>query len=526
MRPSPVKSYPPLSLALPALASGLLLAAAFPPLSLGPLGCVALVPVLVALHRGKHSPGVIFKTGHLFGVAFFAAHLWWIVKLSPAASITVPWLMLPAVIVLVLYLALYPALFFLLLRWIGRGRVLFAALLGPALWVLVEWVRSSGEFGFPWGSLGYSLVRYPVMMQGAALFGVLGLGAFIVMVNVLWSGVFLSARPKRKSFLAAAGAALLLLNVLGGKAAIGRFDAESRDKKSTVALVQPNIDLAVKWQPEFVDSTFNLIERLTRLAAASGPGLVVFPETAAPVYVRLSAKYRMRLEDLARSTRAGVFIGFLDGRRDGPKGAVNYYNSSALFSPDGNYAQYDKIHLLPFGEVIPFGWKFRFLQKINFGQANFQPGEEKPPLRSPVGNLAPLICFESTFPELSRRAIASGADVFVNITNDGWFGSTPGPYQHSDMAIVRAVENRRFLLRSGNTGVTMVVDPMGRVTHKLAMNEEGFLIGEIYRVNEKTFFTRHGNKTVLLASAVVLFAGLLTGPFRFGGRSRTRDSRP
>ncbi len=523
MRLSPLKSLPPLALVLPAIASGLLLAAAFPPLSLGPLSCVALIPVLVALHRRTNPPRVFFKTGHLFGVAFFAAHLWWVAKLSPAASMTVPWLMIPATIALVLYLALYPGLFFLLLRWIGGGRSLFGGLLGPALWVIIEWIRSSGEFGFPWGSIGYSLVRYPAMMQGAAFLGVLGLGAIIIMVNMLWAEARLSARLRTKGLYFAAGAALLVLNLLGGKAAIERFDAEKTDKRFTVALVQPNIDLTVKWQPEFVDSTFNLIERLTQQAAGFRPGLVVFPETAAPVYLRYSLKHRSRMEDLARSTGAGIFIGFLDGRHDGPKGSVNFYNSSALFDPNGGYAQYDKNHLLPFGEVIPFGWKFRFLQKIDFGQANFQPGPKKPPIPSPVGNLAPLICFESTFSELSRKAVESGADVFVNITNDGWFGSTPGPYQHSDMAILRAVENRRFLLRSGNTGVTMVVDPVGRVSHKLAMNKEGFLIGEIHGVRGKTFYTRHGNKTVLIASAAVVLLGLVTGPLVRRGRSRQRD---
>jgi apolipoprotein N-acyltransferase len=360
------------------------------------------------------------------------------------------------------------------------------------------------------------------MMQGAALVGVLGLGALIVMINVFWSGALLSAGLGKKTLLIAAGTALLAGNVLGGKAAIDRFDAEKSDKRFTVALAQPNIDLAVKWQPEFVDSTFDLIERLTRQAAGFRPGLVVFPETAAPVYVRYSGKYRGRLDELAQSTGTGIFIGFLDARRDGPKGTINFYNSSALFSPDGAYAQYDKIHLLPFGEVIPFGWKFRFLQKIDFGQANFQPGAERPPLPSPVGNLAPLICFESTFSELSRRSVASGADVFVNITNDGWFGSTPGPYQHSDMAIVRAVENRRFLVRSGNTGVTMIVDPVGRVVNKLAMNEEGFLVGEISPVKGKTFYTQHGSKAVLLASGAVVLFGLVTGPLARRGRRRGR----
>jgi apolipoprotein N-acyltransferase len=214
---------------------------------------VALIPVVVALHRRMTSPRVFFKTGYLFGFAFFFTLLWWIVKLSPASSITIPRLMLPATVAVALYLAVYPGLFFLLIRWIGQGRTRFIVLLGPALWVIVEWVRSSGELGFPWGSIGYSLVRYPVMMQGAALFGVLGLSALIVLINMLWSGALLAIRRRSKALCFAAGLAVLASNVLGGKAAIERFDSSEPDERFTVALVQPNVDLAVKWEPEFAD---------------------------------------------------------------------------------------------------------------------------------------------------------------------------------------------------------------------------------------------------------------------------------
>jgi apolipoprotein N-acyltransferase len=167
------------------------------------------------------------------------------------------------------------------------------------------------------------------------------------------------------------------------------------------------------------------------------------------------------------------------------------------------------MHLLPFGEAIPFAWKFRGLRSMDFGQANFQPGPDAEPIPSPIGNLGPLICFESIFSDLSRRLAARGADVFVNITNDGWFGDTPGPYQHNDMAILRTVENRRFLVRSANTGITMVVDPVGRVTRTLGLEREGILVETIHTVDSSTVYTRHGDAPLLAASLLFIVLGVL-----------------
>lgn len=518
--------FPPVSLVLASAASGVLLAAAFPPLSWGPLCFFALIPVLYFLERSARSPRVHFKTGYLFGFSFFAAHLWWVVKLSPAASMTMPWLMGPATVALVLYLALYPGLFFWLLRWIGRGRKRLGVFLGPALWVLVEWVRGNGELAFPWGSIGYALAGTPRMIQGASVFGLAGLGALIVFVNMLLVGALLARSIKGGAFLFIAGAGLIALNLAAGTMAVDKLDTTQPRDRSIVVLAQPNVDLSVKWNPEFADSTFRLIERMTREAAAFEPGLIVFPETSAPVHIRYSPRHEKWLADLARSLDAAIFIGFLDARYDGPKGALNVYNSSGLFDPGGGFTQYDKKHLLPFGEAIPFARKFRFLQGIDFGQANFLPGPDRPPIPSPVGKLAPLICFESILPGLARDAVYRGADVLVNITNDGWFGRTPGPRQHAEMAILRAVENRRFLVRSGNTGVTMIVDPAGRIARSVGMDKEALLVGEVYHVGAETLYARHGDRPVVLVSLAIASIAFLTGfvarsgSFRPGKRTR------
>jgi apolipoprotein N-acyltransferase len=450
-------------------------------------------------------------------MVFFIGHLWWITKLLPASSITLPWLMVPAVVTLALYLSVYPGLTLWLVNKLGRGNALAALFLTPALWAFFEIFRSGSEFGFSWGAIGYSLVALPSLMQGAAWVGVFGLGAFVVLVNLLWANAFISKHSKGKGLFFAAGVVLLAANFIHGKRVISRFDADSAPVHHTVAIAQPNVDLEVKWMRSFRDSTFRLIGRLAREAALAEPELLIFPETSAPVYLPVERRYRFSMTSLVRELDLPIYIGFLDGRYEGPDSLLNVYNSSGLISPDGTLVKYDKMHLLPFGEAVPYAWKFPFLSGMDFGQANFHPGPNVDPIPSPIGGLAPLICFESIFPNGSRRFVQEGADVLVNITNDGWFGDTPGPYQHNDMAILRAVENRRYLLRSANTGVSMVVDPVGRVVAAIGLLQEGLLIAKIRPIEGQTFYTRHGNIPVLLANIVLLAAGIVVG-----GRAESR----
>jgi apolipoprotein N-acyltransferase len=521
MRVSPSRWSVPVAPLLAAVLSGVLLSLAYPPVSIGPLAFVALVPLVATLYRSPRGSSMLFRVGYLFGVAFFLSHLWWVAHLSSDSSITMPWLMVPAVIALVAYLAVYPALFCLLLGVLGRNRPFLFVLLGPALWMILEWLRSSGELGFPWAALGYSLARHPIWIQGAAFFGVAGVGALIVFINMVWSGALLAGNSRKRIVFFAAGMTLLFLSGVGGRQAIARYDGTVPKKEFKVALVQPNVDLALKWKPEFSDSTFRLIERLARHAAALEPGLIVFPETSAPVFLRHNLMRRAFLDELVGELGVGLFIGFLDGRHDGPDGEFNVYNSSGLLSPEGGLVLYDKMHLLPFGEAIPFAWRFRSFRSLDFGQANFQRGPPADPIPSPVGKLGPLICFESIFPGLSRRFTALGADVLVNITNDGWFGDTPGPKQHNEMAILRAVENRRFLIRSANTGITMVVDPAGRVTRMLGFEQEGILVEKIHHVDRQAFYTRHGDAPLMAASLLVI---ILSIPLAWRDRVRRRDT--
>jgi len=500
---------PPLPLILPSLLSGVLVTLCFPVTSLGPISFLALAPMFAAVMRYRPGRKDAFRAGFLMGSACFVSMLWWIVKLVPTAGVTIPWLMTPALLVLVLYLSVYPAFHMLVLAALTRWRLLPFLIAAPATWALFEVARSRGELAFPWGVVGYTLSNHPAYMQTADIAGVFGLSFAVLLVNALVAGSVSAHGPRAKAWCG-----LLAGLFAGGLWIYG--DARVEQTRALdgptmrVALAQPNVDLALKWRPEFKDSTFALIEKQAAQARDQGADLIVFPETAAPIYIENSPVAKMRLKELAVGLETPFYIGFLDHRFDGPEHTLNIYNSSGLFRADGTLEKYDKRHLLPFGEALPLGARYRWIQKINFGQANFQPGPKRSPLSEGGVNFTPLICFESVFPDLCRDGVREGSELFVNITNDGWFGDTPGPYQHAQMAIVRAVEFRRWLVRSANSGVSMVVAPTGEVVAEIGLYNEGILTTDVTLLSGETFYARHGETPLVLAClALMAVAGVL-----------------
>ena len=504
--------FPPLPLVLPSVVSGLLLTLCFPSFSAWPLCFVALVPLFAGLLRARPSRADSFKAMYLCGVVFYVTLMWWIAKLLPSAGATIPWVLAPAVFIVAFYLAVYPALGFVLLSTVTRYRFAAFVVAAPAVWVIADLARSQGELAFPWGALGYALTTVPPLIQSASAFGLFGLTFLIVLVNVLVTGAIVvqNVRLRVVSFVSG----LIVVGCMWGQGYIAMSESALPQPEGTdtikIAIIQPNVDLEVKWKPEFKDSTLKLIERLTREAATLDVELIVFPETCAPVYIdgRLPV-FKHTLLTLARELDVSIYIGFLNHDYDGPNGELNIYNSSGLVTPDGWLVKYDKRHLLPFGEQLPLSWKYRWLRKINFGQSNFFPGSPKPPLEVSGTSFTPLICFESVVPYLCREGVEQGAGILVNITNDGWFGDTPGPFQHAQMSILRAVEFRRYLVRSANSGVSMVVDPAGRVLSSLGLYVQGILTADIVPLDGQTFYSRFGDWPVFILSILLIAAAAL-----------------
>ncbi|RKX71659.1 apolipoprotein N-acyltransferase [candidate division WOR-3 bacterium] len=408
---------------------GVLFTFAFSPYPLGFIAYIIFIPLILLASRHR------FLSGFLFGIGHFSTLLYWILFLD-VPPVTRRWLIL-GVVVLIGYLALYYGLLTLGISYLGPISL-------PFLIVILEYLRSRGELGFPWGLLGYTQVHYLPVLQIAAGLGIYGVSFFVAGVNFL---IYLAIRRRKFLYL------ILPPLILGlGWAMMGR----SEKTTTKVGLLQPNINTNQVWTRSRREETMEKLIRMTDSLARAGARLVIWPESSMPLSIFHHKRYQKGLIELADSDRIAILLGtsiFEDH---------NLYNGAILIVPDsGVVGHYKKIHLVPFSEHLPYEERFHFLKGIDFGQGDYSPGKEST-VFSWGSRFGCLICFESIFPELSRR-YATKVDFLVNITNDGWFGDSPGLYQHADMAIVRAVEFRIPLIRVANTGISMVVDPYGRV---------------------------------------------------------------
>jgi apolipoprotein N-acyltransferase len=247
---------------------------------------------------------------------------------------------------------------------------------------------------------------------------------------------------------------------------------------------------------------------LSRIAAGAEPDLIIWPETACPCYLEKEPAYLERVENLSYALKTDIILGTDDYWVLGPEQYV-FYNSAFWISPEnGLTGRYYKIQLVPFAERIPYSGNLRIFEEIELGQANFSSGKEYTLYETQAGKFSALICYEIAFPDRVRRFVKNGADFVVNITNDAWFGRTAGPYQHASMAILRAVENRVSIARCANTGISMTVDPYGKILDKTSLFETVNLIGEIPKRSETTFFTSKGPWVGKLSLAVTLLCAL------------------
>jgi apolipoprotein N-acyltransferase len=280
-----------------------------------------------------------------------------------------------------------------------------------------------------------------------------------------------------------------------------------------VGLVQANILQDEKWEPGKAQENFDRHVQLTRRAASSGARLVVWPESAVPHYFDLSPALAEELRELVRSH--GIYLIFGNDDMDVGEGLDRrVWVGAKMLTPGGELPfRYHKIRLVPFGEYVPME---ALLSRAGVKKLVRQVGAFTPGTEPRVGHVdgrgfGAFICYEAIFPDLVREFVARGADLLVNITNDAWYGWTSAPYQHFAMAIFRAVENRKYLIRSANTGITAVVDPHGRVLEQTRLFEPAVLVRDVALVPGRTFYTRHGDLFAwgCLAAAVAFTAGTL-----------------
>jgi apolipoprotein N-acyltransferase len=491
---------------------------AFLPGPFGFLAWFALVPFLLALDasvRAGAGPRRVFGLGYVFGLAFYLVGTHWIALLSDVA-ITVPWLKYPAWVAAAAYLALFPALAATASAWLARRSGVALHVVVPFVWIAVEELRASGEMGFPWFQPGYTQHAYVPLLQMASLGGVTLVTFWLLWINVLLGRAL--AGPGRARAALGAGLLLLLPWTWGSRV----LAVAPGTAGPPVALVQGNIPGEIKWSGEHQAEILDTFLTLSRAAATSEPRpvLIVWPETATGSYLRRQIDQALAVTRLAATHRTPVFSGYADWRVDAT-GTRVFHNAAGMFRPDGSMGEvYAKRHLVPFGERMPFQWLVPAIGRIELGQAEWTPGDREVMFQSEAGRFSPLICFESIFPDLSRRDVRAGAEWLVNITNDEWFGDSGALYQHAAMAVFRAVENHVPLARCANTGLTMMIDAHGRVVKRLPVFRPGVLIERVPPRGRGTLFTRVGDWVGLMCGGAVALLAALAWLRPLTGRGR------
>lgn len=494
------------------LLSATLYILATPPVGLSMLGWFCLSP-LIAAAVGAGSSRAAFKYGMIAGLAASLGLYYWLVyTMNTFGGLAYP-LGFLIFLLLALFLALYWAFFACLAHvFYRKGYSLYLML--PLLWAALEYLRGWLFTGFPWALLGYTQHANPYLIQISSITGVYGVSALLVLMSVL---VYVGLSKFIKSgslpvkeivviFL------VLLLNTAYGALKVESFAPSGRALK--VALIQGNISQEQKWQAGYQTETLDIYERLSReaLAEAGGLDLIVWPETSVPFYFQQKGFLRERLIGSLRSIDVPLLFGSPAYKANG-KG-FTYLNSAYLFDPSGKSTErYDKLHLVPFGEYVPLKNLLFFVSKLTEGVGDFSAGEGVKSLvvqaDSGKAALGPLICYEGIFPDLVRQFVKGGADVLVNITNDAWYGRSSAPYQHLSAVSFRAVENGVYLLRSANTGISAIVDPVGRIVKKSDIFVGARLTGEVFISDKKTIYTRFGDVFAIAASVVSLLAVIL-----------------
>ena len=434
-----------------------------------PLLFVCLLPLLLWVSGGTGGKQA-FGRGLLAGIIFYSLQLYWIVAVLTTFG-GLPWIVsVLALLLLVFYMSIYLGLFsFCFYRLNSRGTTALLLAGIPAIWVGLDWLRSWIMSGFPWMDFGYGLWSVPEALQTADLLGHHGLTFMIVLVNLV---VYISA-SRRFSLLQKIGSAALTALLLTGGWLYSQsrwaemLDLVDQAAVAEVGIVQGNIEQTKKWSPEerrkTVDSYLELSDALAG-DTTNKLDLVVWPETALPFYPQGNELLRPIKAFLENS---GVTL--LTGAPwyevvDWEKRLFTYYNGSFMLAGSGEMGgYYFKSHLVPYGEYVPLKKYMPFLAPLVEAAGDFTPGSVGAPLESGPIRAGVLICYESIFPDIGRRWVENGANVLVNLTNDAWYGKSSAPHQSWAMTVLRAVETRRSLVRSANTGISGVIDPLGRV---------------------------------------------------------------
>jgi apolipoprotein N-acyltransferase len=403
----------------------------------------------------------------------------------------------------------------------------------PAFWVTAEYILTLTDLKFPWLILGHGLAKFTSFIQAADTVGAFGLSLVVLYINLILYKTFYHYKEERKISVRyfVVAVSIFLIFIVYGMIKISSF--KPSDKKVRVGLVQPNINPWKKWE---LGSMQNMVEnylQLSQQAADDGAQLILWPETALPVYL-MNSGYRAELDSIYKfleennvslltgmphikfyydSTRAPVNAKFNKG------GNYRYttYNSVLLLEPGTReYQQYGKIHLVPLGEHVPFADQFSFLADVfkwGVGLGGWNVGKDTVVFKASVQidgedelvNINGQVCYESIFPLFATNFVQRGAELIAVVTNDSWYGNSSGPYQHKEFAVLRAIENRRSVVRCANGGISTIINPLGITEAETEMFTRTVLVGDVSLQNEKTFYMEHPTIIITIISVLSLW---------------------
>lgn len=475
---------------------------------LGFLAWFYLVPLILGIHR--HRLGHKFILCFLSGIiAHYGKYFWLMTAMQEYGGLT----FFEAILALTLMgiiLSLFFAVFVSLASWANHVIRLPFFFLLPVFMVTHDFVLDHFPLGgFPWAIAPYSQGQWLSFFQWVDHTGVFGLGLFLYIINGLIAEGLLLFIHRRQidrmvtRFLIVV--VLVFVSLFGSFLASQSYErAKAAGGSINVALIQGNIDQHIKWDPYKAQDNLNVYLKLSNTAAKDGARVIIWPETAYPYGIRLDKIGRDHFLDRPELPAPLLFGAVVSAR---VAGEPSIFNSVILADEAALLSRvYRKIHLVPFGEYLPFKNVLGFLGSLTRSVGEFTPGSEYTLFTVDGVKFGVLICFEDIFPRYARRMTLASADVLVNVTNDAWYGDSSAQYHHLVFSQFRALENRRYLVRATNTGITAVIDPHGEVIDRLEPFKEGYLLQSLKLDQVASFYTRRGNAWV---SGVVIVCGLI-----------------
>lgn len=499
----------------------------------------ALVPLICALLMRTRASGVRLllrniALGYLCGILWYAGTCYWIYQTMYLYGNMPRPVAVLLLILFCLYLGLYHAFFALLvtLTYRATGKITWTLFFTPFLWVAME-LACARITSFPWNQLGMSQVDNLFLSRLATYTGVYGISFLIVVVNCALAAAILLRGWRKQVPLGIAGLALAL-----AMEAATNWKPAPVTASSTAMLLQPNlnVDGGDNWSGDAFDRNMQHFAALSenicnpymsgmpdtgadvvhpvcsqvpdhsRTNLLSGlPAILIWPESPAP-FRESDPRFQHWISALAQDAHAPVIVGDVAITREpGPQGGVDVFNSASFVAQDGSFVgRYDKMHLVPFGEYVPFQNLLSFAGGLTQQVGTMTHGQHRIVFYANGHDYGTFICYESIFAVEIRQFVLLGADVLVNISDDGWYGDTSAPWQHLNMARMRAIENHRWLLRDTNSGVTAAIDPYGRVTQSLPRHIQSSLAAHFGYLSDTTFYTVHGDLFAWLCAIIAI----------------------